>query len=143
MQQDTVRLLRECDAGITMGIESINRILKYVRNPEFRHCLIQCKHRHMNLSRKIRLQLKESGEPQKPPHRTAAAMAQMKIRMKMLYSRSDATAADLVTQGTNMGIQSLCRYLNQYRAAAEIAKDLTKELIQSEEQLVTQTRKFL
>lgn len=143
MEQDTVRLLRECDAGITMGTESIERILKYVRNPEFRQCLIRCKHRHMNLGRRIRLYLKESGEPQKQPHRAATVMARMKIGMKMSMKRSDETAADLVTQGANMGIQSLSRYLNQYKAASEAAKDLAKELIQSEEQMVTETRKFL
>lgn len=143
MQQDTVRLLRECDAGITMGIESIDRVLKYVRNPEFRQCLIQCKHRHMNLEQEIQTRLKESGEPEKQPHRAAAWMSRMYVQTKMMMHHSDETAADLVTQGTNMGIQSLCRYLNQYKAAGATAKALTNELIQSEERLVQETRKFL
>ena len=30
IESDTIKLLRECDAGIKMGIESINEVLKYV-----------------------------------------------------------------------------------------------------------------
>ena len=33
IEQDTVRLLRECDAGITMGIDSIEDVLDRVKAP--------------------------------------------------------------------------------------------------------------
>ncbi len=143
MEQDSVRLLRECNSGVIMGIESIDRISKYVRNPEFRRCLIRCKHRHMNLGRDIKSQLKRLGVSCKQPHLATSLMARMEIRIKMLVSRSDKTAADLVTQGTNMGILSISRYLNQYPMAAEEIKEISNALIQSEQQLVEEIRVFL
>ncbi len=36
IENDTIRLLRECDAGIKMGISSIDDSLKYVQNSELR-----------------------------------------------------------------------------------------------------------
>lgn len=32
IEQDTIRLLRECDAGIKMGVSSIDEVLEYVSN---------------------------------------------------------------------------------------------------------------
>ena len=34
IEQDTVKLLRECDAGVKMGVESIDDVLGYVASPE-------------------------------------------------------------------------------------------------------------
>ena len=32
VEQDTIKLLRECDAGVKMGISSIDDVLKYVNS---------------------------------------------------------------------------------------------------------------
>jgi hypothetical protein len=42
-----------------------------------------------------------------------------------------------------MGVKSLNRYLNQYQAADEVSKDVTKRLINLEEQLAIDIRGFL
>ena len=56
---------------------------------------------------------------------------------------SDQTIADLMTDGCNMGVKSLNQYLNQYEAADEVSKDITKRLINLEERLAVDIRKFL
>jgi hypothetical protein len=56
---------------------------------------------------------------------------------------SDATIADLMTDGCNMGVKSLNRYLNQYEAADEVSKDITKRLINLEEKLTIDIRQYL
>ncbi len=45
---------------------------------------------------------------------------------------SDETIADLMTDGCNIGIKSLNKYLNQYKAADEKTKNITKQLINIE-----------
>ena len=67
----------------------------------------------------------------------------MKTTMKLGMEDSDATIADLMTDGCNMGVKSLNRYLNQYAAADEVSKDITKRLINLEEQLTVDIRQFL
>ncbi len=42
-----------------------------------------------------------------------------------------------------MGVKSLNKYLNQYEAADEKTKDITKRLINLEEKLVIDIRQFL
>lgn len=63
--------------------------------------------------------------------------------MKMGMDNSDQTIADLMTDGCNMGVKSLNKYLNQYEAADEVSKDIAKRLINLEEQLAVDIRKFL
>ena len=56
---------------------------------------------------------------------------------------SDATVADLMTDGCNMGVKSLSKYLNQYAAADETSKDLAKKLIHLEDRLSMDVRPYL
>ena len=64
-------------------------------------------------------------------------------RIKVYLEDTDATVADLMTDGCNMGVKSLNRYLNQYKAADEVSKDIAKRLINLEEKLTIDIRQFL
>ena len=48
-----------------------------------------------------------------------------------------------MTDGCNMGVKSLNRYLNQYEAADEVSKDIAKRLINTEQQLTLEIRQYL
>ena len=43
---DTIKLLRECDAGIKMGVSSIDEVLGYVHAAKMKKILIECKEEH-------------------------------------------------------------------------------------------------
>ena len=73
----------------------------------------------------------------------ARGMSWLKTSTKLAVSPADETVADLITDGCNMGVKSLSRYLNQYEAADETSKDIAKRLIRLEEQLAVDIRKFL
>ena len=79
----------------------------------------------------------------KNPNPIAKGMSWMKTNMKLSMEDSDATIADLMTDGCNMGVKSLNRYLNQYKAADEVSKDITKRLINLEEKLTVDIRQYL
>lgn len=65
----------------------------------------------------------------------AKGMSWMKTNAKVMMDDSDATIADLIVDGCNMGIKTLCRYENQYAAADDAAMKLTDDLIRLEEKL--------
>ena len=73
----------------------------------------------------------------------AKGMSLVKTNAKLVMHESDQTIADLITDGCNMGVKSLNKYLNQYEAADEKTKDITKRLINLEEKLVIDIRQFL
>ena len=143
IEKDTIRLLRECDAGIKMGIASIDDVMDRVKSGDFLRLLEKCKEGHQQLERDIRSNLARFGDDGKDPNPIAKGMSWMKTNVKLGLEGSDATVADLMTDGCNMGVKSLSKYLNQYRAADEKSQDLTKRVIGLEEQLAVDIRRFL
>ena len=143
IEQDTIKLLRECDAGVKMGVDSIDDVLKDVKSDEFKNILIECKDKHIVLKEEIQTLLGKYHDEGKDPNPIAKSMSWMKTNMKMVMNESDHTIADLMTDGCNMGVKSLHKYLNQYKAADEKSKDITKRLINLEEKLALDIRKFL
>ena len=143
IEQDTVRLLRECDAGIKMGVGSIDEVLEHVRSEELRKSLSDCKTQHNKLNTEIQELLDRYKDEGKDPNPVAKGMSWMKTNVKLGMEPSDQTVADLITDGCNMGVKSLNRYLNQYEAADERSKDITKRLIRIEDQLAIDIRRFL
>ena len=143
IEQDTVKLLRECDAGCRMGVSSIDDVLDYVQADRLKKRLTSCKAEHRKLEREIRACLDRFGDEGKEPNPIAKGMSWMKTTMKLGMDESDATVADLMTDGCNMGVKSLSKYLNQYEAADEKSKNLAKRLVALEEQLAVDIRRFL
>jgi hypothetical protein len=143
IEQDTIKLLRECDAGIKMGVSSIDEVLPYVRSDVLKKYLADCKQEHDELKIEIQTLLDKYHDDGKDPNPVAKGMSWMKTNMKLGMDQSDATIADLMTDGCNMGVKSLNKYLNQYEAANEVSKDITKRLINLEERLAIDIRQFL
>ena len=143
IEQDTVKLLRECDAGIKMGITSIEDVLDHVRSSDFKEHLSRCKQEHDALKTEIQTLLDRYQDEGKDPNPIAKGMSWMKTNMKLSMDDSDRVVADLMTDGCNMGVKSLSKYLNQYKAADETSKDITKRLIKLEAQLAADIRGYL
>ena len=143
IEQDTIKLLRECDAGVKMGVSSIDDVLDYVKSDQLKNCLKQCKAEHDKLENEIQQQLDKFGDEGKDPNPMVKGMSWMKTNMKLVMKESDHTIADLMTDGCNMGVKSLNKYLNQYKAADEVSKDITKRLIHLEERLTAEVRDYL
>ncbi len=143
IEQDTVRLLRECDAGIQMGISAIDDVIDYVQNKEFRQDLVSCKNSHILLKEEIGRLLAKYHDEGKEPAIMAQGMSWLKTNVRLVMNESDQTIADLMTDGCNMGTKSLHKYLNQYQAADALSKDIAKRLIGLEENLTANIRKYL
>ncbi len=142
-EQDTIKLLRECDAGVKMGIKSIDDVVDRAESHNLKELLNACKDEHDRIDTELQKLLAKYDDEGKDPNFIAEKMAKIKTEVKMQMSYTDNTIADLMTDGCNMGVKSLNRYLNQYAAADEKSKDITKRLINLEAQLAVDLRKFL
>ena len=143
IEQDTIKLLRECDAGVKMGTASIDDVFEYVSNSELKKYLEKCKAEHDKLEDEIETLLHKYHDDGKNPNPMAKGMSWIKTNVKLAVNESDHTIADLITDGCNMGVKSLNKYLNQYEGADEVSKDIAKRLINLEEKLAVDIRKYL
>ena len=113
IEQDTVKLLRECDAGVKMGVQSIEEVLDTVKSQQLKETLNTCKREHDELNTQLQEQLDRFGDEGKDPSPMAQSMSWIKTNIKLTMHESDHTVADLITDGCNMGVKSLNKYLNQ------------------------------
>ena len=143
IEKDTVRLLRECDAGVKMGVSSIDETMAFKLSEPLQKILDRSKQQHLKMSKEIEQRLDRFSDEGKDPPMMAEIMGKIKANFKLVTDDTDRAAAEFITDGCNMGIQSLSKYLNQYAAAEEYSKDITKKLIAIEEELSKDLRTFL
>ena len=118
--QNTIELLKECDAGTKMAVASIDEVLDFVHDDNLKNLLTESKEHHETLGNELH---------------SAKGMSWMKTNMKLSMDSSDASIADLMTEGCNMGVKSLYKYRNQYEDADKKALDICDRLIKIEEKL--------
>lgn len=142
--RDSIKLLKECDAGSKMAVTSLEDVLDKVENENIKKLLHETKEHHEQLGNEIHSLLMEYGSEEKDPNPMAKGMSKMKTNFMMgMKDDSDETAADLITDGCNMGIKSLYKYINQYPTADKKVKDLCTRLISIEDQLRKELRAYL
>lgn len=143
MNEDTINLLRECNSGIKIGIESINNVMPYVKSEELKSVLNACKDKHAVLGDETHKALINADESTKNAHPVVQVMSDMKIRATVTLKKSDNTVADVMTDGCNMGIKSIYKYLNQFASADDNSKSIANRLISAEQELRTDLREYL
>ncbi len=143
INEDTVKLLKECNAGVKMGVDSIDDVIDNVGSEAFRKLLIKNKEEHQQIGSEIHEILNECNESGKEPSPIAKGMSWIKTNVMMTVNESDSTIADLMTDGCNMGVKSLNRYLNKYDGADDKSKDICRRLINLEHDLTVDIREYL
>ena len=142
-EQDSVKLLKECDSGIKMGVTTINEVMDNAQSDSMRQKLQEFKTEHETLKGETETELIRAGSEIKEPNIMAKSMSWVKTNMKLAMEESDKTIANLMTDGCNMGIKSLYTYLNQYTGASEKSKDIAKRLIDLEQRMTDEMRQYL
>ena len=143
INEDTIHLLKECDAGTKMGVVSIDDVLDIVKDETLKKLLTESKDHHSKLGNDLHSLLNEYGSEEKDPNPIAKGMSWFKTNMKITMKNSDSTIADLITDGCDMGVKSLHKYMNQYKNSDNESTNLCKKLISIEEDLCKDMRLYL
>ena len=142
-KNDTVSLLKECDSGTKMAVTSINEVLGKVQDTNMKSLLSESRDHHEKLGNEIHSLLIKHNSEEKDPSPMAKSMSWLKTNMKVGMNETDASVADVLTDGCNMGVKSLHKYLNQYQAADKTSKDICKRLVSIEEELCKDLKDYL
>ena len=129
--------------GTGYGILAIDDVLPSAKDPQLQQKLREFRQEHAELGQQTGDLLREYGDDGKDPNPMARGMAWMKTNMKLGMHANDATVADLMTDGCNMGMKSLNQYLNQYESANEKVRHLTRQLLDLENRMVAEMKGYL
>lgn len=142
-ENDTVKILRECDSGVKMSVDSLNDAADRADNKELRDMLRSSISEHEQIGREINAMLEEKHASGKEPSMIAEAMSKIKIGAKMMVNDGDETTAKLMYDGCTMGVEKLSEYINMYPKAEPKAKNAAEKLIKCEQRLADALRQYL
>ena len=142
-REDTVRLLKECDAGVKTAMNSIKEVLGNINSAKLRDLLNDSLCKHEYIDNEIDAILSRLSEEGKEPNPMARFMSWAKINLNMLESPDDKTVAKLMFDGCSMGVEQISGYLNQYKAADSRSREIAERLIETEDRLAKDLRDYL
>ena len=143
MNEDTKQLLKECDSGCKMAVESIEQLLEYVKDHKLKDILNKYKNKHEEIRVKAEEQLKQQGEDGKEPSLSAEAFSWISTKIKMTMYDDDRKLAEILMDGCNMGIRSICRVQNKQKEASKDSVSLAENLVRTEEELQKELKAYL
>lgn len=114
---DSVLLLQDCIAGCKMALESMDDIREHTDDKQLRELIDKYYNEHTGLSVDCRDMLDKAGADIKEPGVFAKMAAKLQTAMKMAVNDDQSQAAKLLTEGCNMGIETISGSLNEYRDA--------------------------
>ena len=143
ISQDTVELLKECDAGCKMSIYCMEQISMYVSDDKLKTIIQKYNGAHIKMEEDIHRLLNTIWEEDKEPNPIAKASSWIQSEVKMMMNCDSKQAALLLTDGCNMGVKSLCEYKNQYKAAEDKSVQICDKLCDLETKMTYELREFL
>ena len=141
--KENLNALDELNKGCTMGTLSLNIILKYVKDDNLKEELIKQYANYDAVSDKIKSIYKKHS--MKKPHEInimSKIMVSSSIMMKLMKDNSNSKIAELLIQGTTMGIIEGRKMLNNKKIDKEINK-LISAFVKIQEEHVTTLKTYL
>jgi len=142
-KEKEIDVLDELNKGACMGMDAINFVLDKVEDDEFKKLLERQYDGYKRISDKICELYPEYSKDE--PHETSAmnkVMTWYGIEMKTIFDKSNSKIAELLMQGTNMGIIEGRRLLNHKGTDAEVEK-LVSDYVKNQEKAVEELKQYL
>lgn len=127
-----------------MGVETLNQLIPMIDNEAFKKRIEAQLREYEQIHEEAKKLLNRHGYDEKGIGALEKIMAYLMIDMKTLMNKSSSHIAEMLIQGSNMGIIDAVRRINQYEKEAE--KEVTalmKRLLKFEENNVERLKEAL
>ena len=141
--ENEVNVLDELNKGACMGMDAIHFVLEKVKDDNLRQELDNQYKKYQKISKEICELYPEYSD--KKPHETNAmnkVMTWYGVNMKTLTDDSTSKIAELLVQGTNMGIIEGRKLLNHKETDPNVTR-LTTEYVTMQEEALENLKQFL
>ena len=143
MEEQSVKILKECSLGCKMAIGSMDQVMEYVKDERLAKVIEAANQKHCKLDERATMALVAHGKCGKEPGKAAEAFSWLTTEMKMMISDDSRQIAKLMTNGCNMGIQSIMEAINTNPQADKESIDIAKDIVKAEEDFAKELKPFL
>ena len=140
---ENIKILTELHKDAKMGMDSISYVSKKVKDPEFKDNLSFQYTQYSQFLDRINKLFENYGEIPKENNMSEKMMTWMGIQMNTIDDKSTSHIAEIMIQGTDMGIISGRKLLNSNPNLTDDVKSLLNNFISTQENNIAQLKKFL
>lgn len=144
MKKQNLNILDEVNKGATMGMDAITFVSKKVKDKKFKNILDIEYNKYEQISYKVKDLYSQYSN--KNPHETNTmnkVMAWYGIQMKTMNDDTVSKLAEILVQGTNLGIIEGRRLLNQNPKVSRNIKKILNDFVAMQEDSLETLKKFL
>lgn len=143
MSNNSKYVLNEISKGLQMGIDSISNVSKKVEDSNLKEDLLFQSNEYNNLLARVKTEMENYADETEQLNPMQKAMGWMGVEMNTLTDKSNSKIAELMIQGTNMGIIEGVKLLNQNPDADKDVKETLNKFVKFQENTVEQLKKYL
>ena len=136
-------ILNELNKGIKMGMDSISNVSEKVQDDRFKQDLKYQYDEYNKILNEVNNELTNYDDFPKELNPMQKAMGWMGVELNTISDKSNSKIAEMMIQGTNMGIIEGVKLLNQNPEADDEVKNVLNKFIKFQENTVEQLKKYL
>lgn len=136
-------ILNQVNQGIKMGMDSISNVSEKVQDSRLKDELLFQYDKYNEILNEVNDELTNYDDFPKELNPMQKAMGWMGVEMNTLTDKSNSKIAELMIQGTNMGIIEGVKLLNQNPDADKDVKETLNKFVKFQENTVEQLKKYL
>lgn len=141
--EENLELLNELYKNSKMGEETIQTLLPSVEDQKLKADLEKQRDVYLDICQKSRQEIsKRNAHPEKISAMTKMS-ANMGVKMNTLIDKSSSHIADMMIQGSTMGIVSATEGLNNHPNADKPVTDLAKDIVRFEQDNIERMKRYL
>ncbi len=136
-------LLQDIYSSSKMGIESIAKLLGKVSNQDFKNMLTNQMNSYQNFATTATQKLTQMNVAPKEASLMQKLPADMGIAMETAINKSDSKVAELMINGSVMGITDIKKAINSNPQVPQETSKLAQDFVTFHEQNIVDLRQFL
>ena len=136
-------ILNELNKGLKMGMDSISNVSEKVQDDRFKQDLKYQYDEYNKILNEVNDELTNSDDFPKELNPMQKAMGWMGVEMNTMTDKSNSKIAELMIQGTNMGIIEGVKLKNQNPDANQATQKILDDFIQFQENTIEKLKKYL
>ena len=144
MENQNLNILDEVNKGTTMGMDAVSTIKEKVKDNSFKDVLNTEYNKYKKIAKRVDdLYSNYSNKEPHEPNAMSKMMTWYGIQMKTITDDTTSKLAELLMQGTNMGIIEGRRLLNHNENAAPDVKSILNDFVAMQEDSIETLKKYL
>ncbi|MCG8499132.1 MAG: PA2169 family four-helix-bundle protein [Firmicutes bacterium] len=142
-KHQTIDLFTEIHQGSQMGVEAIDTLLDKAKDDGFKMKLIELQNEYKHIAATANVELQKYGGTPKEISVGQRVTAWGMTNLQTFINSSSEHLADMMIQGTHMGIDGMHKALNNNTDADDTAKQLVDQFIQLQQKHADEMRSYL